>query len=406
MSFKSILFFFILLLFNACGEDDNPTNPTTPTTPPADLPKLSINNASVAEGDEGQETLTLTITVDGAYEGDIKVDVSTADGSALAGMDYMPLSEKLTITSPATSLEVTVPIVSDAIKEGNEHFLVQLNNPVNATIATANGRGLIQNDDSSNNAPEEGYSTPDTYNFWKTKWADEFNGETVNTDDWTFEIGNGCDKGLCGWGNNELQGYTDRPENVRIENGNLVIEAKQEGTTSYSSTRMITQDKQELRFGRIDIRAKLPKGQGVWPAIWMLGANIDSRGWPGCGEIDIMELVGHEPKKVHGTVHYGRPSPDNKFTGGSSVAPKDDFSERFHVFTLVWHPNALYWYVDDFLYFEITPDKLGNEQYPFNNDFFFIMNVAVGGNWPGNPDETTVFPQRMEVDYIRVFERE
>ena len=119
-----------------------------------------------------------------------------------------------------------------------------------------------------------------------------------------------------------------------------------------------------------------------------------------------MELVGHDPKKVHGTVHYGQPSPNNRFTGASSVAPTGDFSDRFHVFTLVWHPNAIYWYVDDFLYFEITPAKLVNEQYPFNNHFFFILNVAVGGNWPGNPDETTVFPQRMEVDYIRVFERE
>ena len=403
MTFKSSSFFILLFLLVACGEEDNTT---MPITAPADLPRLSINDTSISEGNEGEKTLAFTITVDGTYEGDIRMDVSTNDGSALAGIDYMPIEETMTITSPATSLEVNIPIISDNLREGNEHFLVQLNNAVNATISNPNGRGLIQNDDTFSNTPEEGYSTPDNYDLWKIKWADEFNGAAVNTEDWTFEMGNGCNNGLCGWGNNELQSYTDRPENVRTENGLLVIEAKQEGSTSYSSTRMISQDKQELRFGRIDIRAKLPKGQGLWPAIWMLGANIDEVGWPACGEVDIMELVGHDPKKVHGTVHYGQPSPNNRFTGASSVAPTGDFSDRFHVFTLVWHPNAIYWYVDDFLYFEITPAKLVNEQYPFNNHFFFILNVAVGGNWPGNPDETTVFPQRMEVDYIRVFERE
>ena len=349
--------------------------------------------------------MSFTINVTGAYEGDIKVDISTQDGSALAGMDYIPQDQTLTITSPATSATVDIPLVTDNLREGIEHFEVLLNNPSNATITEAKARGTIQNDDSVLVETEEGYSTPAEYDFWTTKWADEFNDETINTDNWTFELGNGCGNGICGWGNNELQQYSDQPENARIEDGRLVIEAKREGTTSYTSARMITKDKQELRFGRIDVRAKLPKGQGLWPAIWMLGANIDDVGWPGCGEIDIMELVGHEPHKVHGTVHYGPPSPNNKFTGTSAPAPKGDFSERFHVFTLVWHANQLHWYVDDILYFTIVPEKLGNERYLFNNNFFFILNVAVGGNWPGNPDDTTIFPQRMEVDYIRVFER-
>ncbi len=401
--FKSLYFLIGLFFFSACGGGDTPVIPTTPME---DLPTLSIDGGSTAEGDEGEKGLTFTIKVNGMYEGDIQVTYSTQDGSALAGMDYLPISETLTISSPTTSVEVQIPLITDDLREGNEHFEVLLNNPNRATISTGKARGLIQNDDTAINDSEEGYITPEAYDAWKIKWAEEFNGDAVDTDTWTFEMGNGCDRGLCGWGNNELQQYSDSPENVRIEEGRLVIEAKQEGSTSYSSARMITQDKQELRFGRIDIRAKLPKGQGVWPAIWMLGANIDDVGWPACGEIDIMELVGHEPNKVHGTVHYGPPSPNNRFTGTSSTAPKGDFSERFHVFTLVWHANQLYWYVDDFLYFEINPDKLGNEAYPFNNNFFFILNVAIGGNWPGDPDETTAFPQRMEVDYIRVFERE
>jgi len=136
----------------------------------------------------------------------------------------------------------------------------------------------------------------------------------------------------------------------------------------------------------------------------MLGNNIDQVGWPACGEIDIMELVGHEPDVVHGTSHYG--SPNHTFQGNPFIAKGLDFSETYHVFTLVWNPGSLYWYVDDVLFNEINPQLVGQNPYPFNQEFFFIFNVAVGGLWPGAPDETTVFPQQMKVDYIRVFERE
>lgn len=396
---KSPYFLLIPLFFAACGDGDNPVTPTTPVA--EDLPSLSIEGGSTVEGNEGEKNFAFTIKVDGTYDRDIQVTYSTQDGSALAGMDYTPISETLTISSPATSVDIQIPIVSDNLREGNEHFEVLLNNPNNATISTAKARGLIQNDDTATNDSEEGYMTPDAYDLWKIKWADEFNGESVDTDTWTFELGNGCDRGLCGWGNNELQQYTDSPENVRIEDGRLVIEAKQEGTTSYSSTRMITQDKQELRFGRIDIRAKLPKGQGIWPAIWMLGANIDDVGWPACGEIDIMELLGHEPNKVHGTAHWDQGG--HTFQGGDTSKPTGDFNQEFHVFSIIWDETTIRWLIDDEQYY-IQSISAPSKSELVNNNFFFIFNVAVGGLWPGNPDATTKFPQRMIVDYIRVFQ--
>ncbi|MEL6844095.1 MAG: glycoside hydrolase family 16 protein, partial [Bacteroidota bacterium] len=230
-------------------------------------------------------------------------------------------------------------------------------------------------------------------------WQDEFDGTSLNTTDWTFEYGNGCDKGLCGWGNNELQLYTDEEANIKLENGRMTITAREDNGT-YTSTRIITQDKVEVRFGRIDIRAKMPKGQGIWPALWMLGANIDDVSWPMCGEIDIMELVGHEPATTHGTVHYD--DSGYKYNGNSKTLSTGDLSDEFHVYSIVWDRDVIHWYLDNEWFKTFEKRNIGT--YPFNDAFFFIMNIAVGGNWPGSPDNTTVFPQEMVVDYVRVFQ--
>ena len=171
----------------------------------------------------------------------------------------------------------------------------------------------------------------------------------------------------------------------------------------YNSARIITKGKKEFKFGRIDIRAKLPEGQGIWPALWMLGSNIDDVGWPTCGEIDIMEMVGHEPNKTHGTAHW-RASDGNSTFKGASTSSSKKLSEQYHVYSILWEENSLNWYFDEEKFHTITPNNLQNVEFPFNQNFFFIFNIAVGGIWPGNPDDTTVFPQEMEIDYIRVFQ--
>jgi len=401
---SNLYFLLFLFLIIACGDDNN--DGTITPTPAADLPVLNIENSASTEGNEEQQILKFTVFVQGTYTEDIQVTYRTQDASALGSIDYVAADEILTIKSPATSAEIEIAIIPDDLNEGNEHFLLQLFDAENATIKTASARGIINNDDTALTAPEGGYSTPDSYPDWELTWAEEFKEGPINQDNWTFELGNGCNQGLCGWGNQELQSYTADSTNARIEDDNLIIEAHKTGNASYSSARMITKDKQNFRFGRIDIRAQLPKGQGIWPALWMLGKNIDQVGWPACGEIDIMELVGHEPKVTHGTAHFGPPSPNNRFIGSSFNAKGPDFSETYHVFTLVWNPGSIYWYVDDVLFHEINPDITSGAAYPFNQEFFFIFNVAVGGLWPGSPDETTVFPQQMKVDYIRFFEKE
>lgn len=247
-----------------------------------------------------------------------------------------------------------------------------------------------------------GYRTPLSYPGYSFVWQDEFDGTSLNMNDWNFETGNGSG----GWGNNELQYY--REENTTVANGHLTIEAKTEPFNgfNYTSSRLTTQNKVSFQYGRIDIRAKLPYGQGMWPALWMLGDNINSVGWPRCGEIDIMELVGGNvpgggDNKVHGTVHWDNAGTKADYGAGTTLS-SGIFAEKYHVFSLVWDSQKIVWLLDDveFNSIEITDPNLSE----FRAKFFFIFNVAVGGNWPGSPDATTKFPQKMIVDYIRVFQ--
>jgi beta-glucanase (GH16 family) len=245
---------------------------------------------------------------------------------------------------------------------------------------------------------------------WKLTWSDEFkgpNGSGVDPSKWVVEVGGG------GWGNQELEYYTSRRENAYIHDGNLVIEARRENYTGtdgvrrdYTSARLKTAGKFSQAYGRFEARIKLPAGQGMWPAFWMLGDDIDKTNWPACGEIDIMENIGKEPSIVHGSIH------GPGFTGSDGIeAPytlpsKRRFADAFHVFAVEWEPNAIRFYVDDDLYVTRSrTDLRPGWKWVFDHPFFLILNVAVGGDWPGSPDPTTIFPQTMLVDYVRVYQR-
>lgn len=242
---------------------------------------------------------------------------------------------------------------------------------------------------------------------WELVWQDEFDTPYINGSKWEHEVN------AWGGGNNELQYYTDRKENSFIEDGCLVIQALKEtytgpeGTREYTSARLRTLNKGDWTYGRIDVRAKLPEGQGIWPAIWMLPSDWVYGGWPSSGEIDIMELLGQEPNKIYGTVHYGGPGNQHRYHGGNYTLPSGKFSDGFHVFTLIWDTTSIQWYVDGIKYYETSEWYTVNGQYPapFDQRFHLILNVAVGGNWPGAPDVTTVFPQQMKVDYVRVYKK-
>ncbi|HST51066.1 MAG TPA: glycoside hydrolase family 16 protein [Pyrinomonadaceae bacterium] len=245
---------------------------------------------------------------------------------------------------------------------------------------------------------------------WSLVWDDEFdgaNGAGVDPSKWTAETGGG------GWGNNELETYTSRTQNAFLSNGSLNIKAIKETfkgtdgiTRDYTSARLKTQAKFEQAYGRFEARVKIPYGQGLWPAFWMLGDDISTSGWPTCGEIDIMENIGREPSTVHGTMHGPGYSGANGIGAAYALPAGKNFSDDFHTFSVEWEPNVARFYVDGILYKTTTPANLpAGARWVFDHPFFIILNVAVGGTWPGSPDQTTVFPQTMQVDYVRVYQR-
>ena len=247
--------------------------------------------------------------------------------------------------------------------------------------------------------PTDGPDSPLSYTNMTLVWQDEFDGSSLNSSNWTYETGTGSN----GWGNNELQFYKE--DNASIMEGNLVITAKKEtfNGSNYTSSRIVTKDKYDFQYGRVDIRAALPQGQGMWPALWMLGANFNTVGWPACGEIDIMEMVGGNGREntVLGTAHWLNNGEHAEF-GGSRTLPFGSFNGTYHVFSVIWDETSIKWYVDNLQYHVIdtTPAELDE----FRNNFFLIINLAVGGNLPGNSDNTTSFPQHLIVDYVRVFQ--
>jgi len=238
---------------------------------------------------------------------------------------------------------------------------------------------------------------------WSLAWSDEFNlpdGSSPDAKKWNYDVGG------SGWGNNELQFYTARTNNARTENGQLVIEARKEEFSgkNYTSARLVTKDKWSWAYGRFEARIKVPRGQGIWPAFWMLGANIGSVPWPECGEIDIMENIGKEPGTVHGTVHGPGYAGANGIGGPVSLPGGAAFADDFHVYAVEWETNRIRWFMDGRSYFTLTPTNLpSGKRWVFDQPQFLLLNLAVGGNWPGYPDNTTTFPQRMVVDYVRVY---
>ena len=236
--------------------------------------------------------------------------------------------------------------------------------------------------------------------FTELTLSEEFDTDgQPNPSIWGYEIGTGEN----GWGNQELQYYTDRSDNVTVQNGVLLITAREESFegSAYTSARLITKDKFEQRYGRFEARIRLPYGQGIWPAFWMLGADIDENPWPGAGEIDIMEYRGQEPTVLIGSMH------GPGYSAGEAISKEyeltnDRFDTGFHIFGIEWGPEYVNFYVDDVLYNQITPEDVPGP-WVFNKPFYILLNVAVGGTFVGSPDEETVFPQTMLVDYVRVY---
>ena len=413
MSLKKHCFFIVLVIVFACDSSDS-QNGNNPQKPSDDgTPTLNVNNLSVQEGNV-DKNIFLEFTLSAFSKSTVSFTVSVKDNTATAGEDYVTVPDtKIEIEAGSAKKSFGIRIIGDTKGEFNEQFNIEISNLVGAAfpadkkivVTLLDDDGGSKSSLSGNpNIPTSGKTSPLSYPGQTLIWQDEFEGNTIDDSKWTFELGTGNN----GWGNQELQFY--RRENAYIKDGHLVIEAKREnwGGRQYTSSRMITLDKFDFKYGRVDIRAALPIGQGMWPALWMLGANFKTVSWPRSGEIDIMEFVGKEPANIHGTLHWADRNGNRACTcvgslgGAKFTKTAGIFNRQFHVYSIIWNEREVKFLVDDQQYGRVdtTPADLDE----FRNNFFFIFNVAVGGIWPGNPDNTTSFPQFMIIDYVRVFQ--
>ncbi|MDY0102160.1 MAG: glycoside hydrolase family 16 protein [Lentimicrobium sp.] len=359
---SSVLLVFITLTITSCDKNDTDNTPA-PTN------------------------LVIEVTYPGPEKGNIHI-VSTADNATL----YKLYIGNATVTEASNEIGIFDYVFTEA---GDYKIRIKAYNGTEKYIEAEKQITIEENDPVS---IDQGYTTPMQYNGYQLTWNDEFDGNTLNTNYWSYETGGG------GWGNNELQYY--RPDNTSVGGGTLTIEARKENyeNRNYTSSRLVTLNKKSFTYGRVDIRALLPEGQGIWPALWMLGSNIETVSWPACGETDIMEMIGGSGREnqIHGTLHWEYNGGHAEY-GQSFVLPSGTFADEYHVFSIIWDENTIKWYMNDqqFNVVDITPSHMSE----FHDPSFFIFNVAVGGLWPGNPDASTVFPQQMKVDYIRVFQK-
>jgi len=389
----------IFALVYGCSKSGSSSSAPVPAAP-----NISVADVTLSEGNTGTTAFNFSVTLDKASDKTITVSCATSEGFAKNGEDFTAAAQTISFAPNEVQKNFTVMVKTDDFREGDDDFKVTLSGAVNANIYRSVAVGTIINDDSKVNFTNTGYDAPTSYPGYTLAWSDEFAGPALNTTDWSFENGDGC-PAVCGWGNNELEYYTDRPQNLFFQDGKMIIEARKEAYAgkNYTSSKILTRGKKTFKFGRFDIRAKLPKDKGIWPALWLLPqANIYG-GWPKSGEIDLMEMIGHEPNRTYGTLHFG-PGPGSTQLGRNFTLPSGIFNDEFHVFSLEWKQDQIKWLVDGVAYSTYTKADFGANNYPFNEDFFFIINMAVGGNWPGNPDASTYLPQWLIVDYIRVYQ--
>lgn len=400
---RYLLYFLSFFLFSACGSDESNTGDGGGGGGGEGTATLSVSDFTTEEGEDDKNIfIQVQMAFTGDFDGEVTTTVNTVDGTATAGEDYEAIvNEVLTFSSSITVQEIKIKVIGDTEIEADETFTLELSNASGATIGKGSATITLTDDDNDGGPiyiPGEGYTSADSYPGMSLLWADEFDGTSLNSSNWTHETGNGN----WGWGNNELEFY--RAENTIVDDGNLIITAKEENFAGfdYTSSRMKTQGKFDFKFGRVDIRAVMPYGQGLWPALWMLGADISSVGWPKCGEIDIMEMVGGaEDNVTHGTIHFANSNDDHEFHGGEK-AITGKLADEFHVYSVIWTETEIKWLLDDVEYHSESLLPANRDELKTNH--FLIINCAVGGQWPGSPDATTVFPQRLIVDYVRVFQ--
>lgn len=389
----------LLLVFTGCPEDvdDEGMDPSVTS-------RMTVDQAAieVTEEDYGSFLLDIPVSLDipnTIFQASVGY---VAEGiTAEAGTDFVGTPSRVFFPIGSSSAVVRVRIFNDLNLEEDETFTVRFTDADNIELGDQEVTVTILNNDATANPfniPQGGEDVPTEYEGYALTWSDEFDDDD-SFDNWQHELGSL----FGGWGNNELQYY--QRENAIVGDGHLIITAREENRNglAYTSSRMRTKGIYEFTYGRVDVRAAMPEGQGIWPAIWMLGANIDDVSWPACGEIDIMEMLGHETQTLHGTVHFQQ-SGSHRFIG-TGIQVEQGLNRIFNVFSIIWTETDIEWRLNDVPYHRVEKSQMGSE-WAFDLPQYLLLNCAVGGNWPGSPNAMTEFPQRMFVDYVRVYQQE
>ncbi|MFY0599844.1 MAG: glycoside hydrolase family 16 protein [Cyclobacteriaceae bacterium] len=403
MRFDKFFILFLTTYISLIGCDKKDTEEVS------EIPSLTIStqNETISEGNENS-FLSFEITLSQPSSSLVTGIVTVFEGTAIAAQDFIrPVGLHFAIESGKVKYTAQIEILGDEEFESDETFTITLIDVIGSTSSDSLTITIVNDDSLPTPEPTpslEGPTSPETYTGMQLIWRDEFDVSESLDSNWEQEFGDN-------WFNNELQTYTDKGRNASVADGNLIIEAREEaspygGDNPYTSARLKTQDKFEFTYGRVDIRAAMPEGKGIWPALWTLGANIDQVSWPACGEIDVLEMIGGEGTGrgediAHNAMHWQGAS-EKGYESGSYVLPEGSMHGEYHVYSIIWTEESVSFLIDDVL--RDTIDITSEDMSEFHEPHFFIINIAVGGDWPGSPDETTIFPQRMFVDYVRVFQ--
>lgn len=382
--FFKLMLTLLFFLAISCSKDDEMGTPTVKLLPRNDK-----------EGSNQNKILDVRVRLNHPTNLPVTVSYSTVDSTARSYKDFIPVDSTLVFNPGETEQTINIQLISDKVTEFTEGFGLRISRVENALGAFQYLPITIYDDDFNNVIPAtDGFISKDTIEGMQLMFADEFSGTYVNPYIWAYNSPDGT------WAD-QIQQYTYSDDNLKVENGLLKITALQKGS-DYTSAGINTMSTISFKYGLLQVRAKMPKGTGLWPSIWMLGKAYSKWGWPNCGEIDIATLNGRQPSQMLGSVDYYLGGDVLKEGHYDLYGVDDSFADEFHVFSILWQPGQINWYVDNHPYMKFDKATLG-ETWPFDEPFWMVISLAVGGTRVGSPDAGTQFPQTMEVDYIRYY---
>ncbi len=393
-SILTVVWIAWILYLSGCSESSELTK----------KPVLTLKPVVVHEGNNEINSIDIEVALDQSSSLPVTIKWGTESLTAIEDQDFIPVYGQETIIPPGqTKIILPISIINDDHLEFIETFNIVLLEAENAEIMSQNASVTIIDDDRYQpEMADDGYITPLQYPDMHLTWHEEFEGTTVETDHWNFDAANGFPLN-CGWGLDELGKYTGDQEHLKVKDGKLMITAtRDESTGTYRTSRINTKEKVSITYGRLDIRSRIPEVAGLAAIFWLIGADMDEVGLPACGEIDILKFAGKAPEKISGGLVFENDGEEH--LGQSYNKSSVSLSNQYHIYSIIWEENRIRWFFDYYPYFEVRRDDFSHFKI-FEKPFFLTINLAIGGEYAGAPDSSSSFPTDLEIDYIRLYQR-